>query len=490
MKTIHIALAIVFVILLGKQPAFAQVTEQTLKDHVYYLASEGLNGRIAGTKEGRLAADYIAEQFQSTGLTVFSDTTNYYQNFIRSRKFGSPSTLVLGNDTIGVTHINKASHFTEKASFSFVRPEQLDETLKNDSNVCVLIDAVSLDEGIQKIKTHHAANQGVNPYMLLMPDKKRQKSFRINLKSLKKADDAYEVYILTNYLHYAHDKKACDDYLQEIEHLNVLVANSKLFGNLRLSNAGMDEVYDFTEKQDSIVVTNYRNVIAKIEGKQADKAAIVFCAHYDHVDSTYSRKTKGEKLSNYYPGADDNASGTAAVIEIAKSLKEAGYQAEQTIYFCLFDAEELGLYGSRHFARTLGHDVDLVINMDMIGRNKKDRKRCDNIIFAKAKGDTGKAFTKGFDKYCKDKAESLKIRRYDMDFLLLLMGYPSDQASFRPQSNTSVFYTGLHKDYHTHNDTPEKINYKKLTEYVNMMSAYLISQQTKSNEQLTAVNGK
>ncbi|MCG8578730.1 MAG: M20/M25/M40 family metallo-hydrolase, partial [Bacteroidales bacterium] len=382
MRKIQIALAIVFTILWGEQSAFTQVSEQTIKDHVYYLASEELNGRIAGTNEGRLAAEFIAKQFHTAGLSVFSDSSQYYQDFTRSRKFGSPSTLVLGNDTIGVTHINKTSHFTENGSFKFVKPQELDENLKKDSSVFVLFNIESFDEGVQKIKTHYAANDGVNGYMLLMPDKKRQKSFRINLKSLKKADDAYEVYVLTNYLHYAHDKKACDDYLKELEHMNVLVANEKRFGKLKESNDTVEEVYNFSEKQDSIAVTTYRNVIAKIEGTQPQMPAIVFCAHYDHVDSTYSRKTKGEKLRNYYPGADDNASGTVAVVEIAKRLKEAGYKPEQTIYFCLFDAEEKGLYGSRHFAKTIEQDVELVVNMDMIGRNKRDRKRCKNIIFA------------------------------------------------------------------------------------------------------------
>ena len=451
----------------------AQVSEQTIKDHIYYLASEELNGRIAGTEEGRMAAEYIVDELKSNSLTVFSDSGQYYQDFTHSNDVKKPSLIITDQDSFAVVHINKMMHFNKRKPIRFITQQQQLDCL-SDSGAYVIVNAEKFDEGMQLIKKLHLQNGGSNGYVLLLPDKKNR-SYRIGLKHLKKADNTHEVFVITNYLKYARDKEDCESYLKEFEHLNILVANQKRFKAKAEPMLMNEQNLILEEDKDSLIVNHYRNVIAKIEGKQTGKPAIVFCAHYDHVDSTAARRTKTIAETDYYPGADDNASGTAAVIEIAKQLKKRNYQPQQDVYFCLFDAEEQGLYGSRHFAKNIDQDVDLVINMDMIGRNKRDRKRCDNIIFAKGQGKTGKDFIKGFDKYCRENAESLKIRRYDMELMLLLMGYPSDQASFRPDSDTSVFYTGLHKDYHTHNDTPDKINYKKLTEYINMMSGYLMS---------------
>ncbi|TRX61488.1 M28 family metallopeptidase [Carboxylicivirga sp. M1479] len=445
----------------------AQVTEQVIKDHVYFLSSAELNGRIASTQGGHLAAEYIAENFKSSDLSEFSDSTAYYQYFSRSRKIPMPSILSNGVDTFLVAHLNKEKHLVDSASITIVDDVKADQH-KNE-NVYLKIHAETFDDGLQRIK-ESADARGNYGYVLLLSNK-RKKRFKINLESLKKSKSAHEVYILTNYLHYAHNKEECDDYLQAYDQFNILVASESSVSKLLVNN---NTELHITEKPDSLSVKTFKNVIAKIEGTQPNQPALVFCAHYDHVDSLYSRKTKGVAETDFFPGADDNASGTAAVLEIASRLKGADFQPEQDVYFCLFDAEELGLYGSRYFAKEIGQDIGLVINMDMIGRDKKDRKSCNDVVFAKGQGKEGKDFIRSFDKYAKQNSDYLKIRRFDPELFLLIVGYPSDQASFRPQSDASVFYTGLHKDYHTHNDTPDKINYKKLTEYVNLMSDYLL----------------
>ncbi len=471
MKKRFLACMCCAVIAVSNTHSYAQVTEQTIKNHVYYLASKELNGRIAGTDEGRLAAEYIANEFKSVDLSFFSDSSQYFQDFRNTRTFVKTSKLIIDNDTTNIVHLNKNIHFVEEANYIIKSLSGGQSTIVADSSVLRIVKANHFDEGMQLIKQLSLSGNHGSGYMLLLPGNK-QKSFKLGQDHLKKSNNSRAVYVHVAYLQFSDDKEVTEAYLKELAHLNIFVGDENPVAK-HTNHFSSDAKVQINEQQDSLIIKEYRNVIAKIEGSKPELPAIVFCAHYDHVNSFYSRKVKNPQ-TDYFPGADDNASGTAAVIEIAKQLKISNYQPEQTTYFCLFDAEEVGLVGSRYFAEQLGQEVDFVINMDMIGRNKRDRKSCDDVIFAKAKGSTARDFNKGFDKYTRHHTDSLKIRRFEISFLLWLTGYPSDQLSFRPDSDASVFYTGLHDDYHTHNDTPDKINYPKLTEYVNMMSRYLM----------------
>jgi len=101
-----------------------------------------------------------------------------------------------------------------------------------------------------------------------------------------------------------------------------------------------------------------KNVIATLSGKTFPQYSVIICAHFD----SYSNQA-----TTLAPGADDNASGTAAVMEIARIL--AGYSFDFTLKFIAFSAEEFGLYGSKHYAqeaKARGEKIIGVINMDMI----------------------------------------------------------------------------------------------------------------------------
>lgn len=102
-----------------------------------------------------------------------------------------------------------------------------------------------------------------------------------------------------------------------------------------------------------------RNIVATIPGRTAPEREIILCAHYDSYSSN--------SAATLAPGADDNASGTAAVMEIARIMKN--YTFDYTLKFICFSAEEFGMYGSRHYAqsaRAAGEIIAGVINMDMI----------------------------------------------------------------------------------------------------------------------------
>lgn len=114
------------------------------------------------------------------------------------------------------------------------------------------------------------------------------------------------------------------------------------------------------------------NIIATIPGQVEPDRTVIVCAHYD--------STSTQPATNA-PGADDNASGTAAVMEMARIL--AGYQFDYTVKFIAFSAEEWGLYGSRHYAqaaRQRGEQIIGVVNLDMIGYPDLQPEELDVIV--------------------------------------------------------------------------------------------------------------
>jgi len=117
-------------------------------------------------------------------------------------------------------------------------------------------------------------------------------------------------------------------------------------------------------------VTNWQyNVVAEISGTVSPEISYVMGGHYDCI--IYP---SGDPYAAC-PGADDNASGTAATLEIARVLKEQNFSFPTTVRFVLFDAEELGLYGSRHFVEEILAGTDrpeIMFNMDMIGHEPSD----------------------------------------------------------------------------------------------------------------------
>ena len=113
---------------------------------------------------------------------------------------------------------------------------------------------------------------------------------------------------------------------------------------------------------------NMRNILVKIEGKRTDEI-VILGAHYDHIG--YDPMLDGDKI---YNGADDNASGVAAGLQIVRAFLATGQQPERTVIFAFWDGEEKGLLGSRYFAMTYPEiqTVKGYLNFDIVGRNNNE----------------------------------------------------------------------------------------------------------------------
>jgi hypothetical protein len=207
-------------------------------------------------------------------------------------------------------------------------------------------------------------------------------------------------------------------------------------------------------KQGPYRVAKMRNILAKIEGRNPDEIVVVG-AHYDHLG--YDSMLADDQV---YNGADDNASGVQAVLQILQAFLATGQQPERTVIFALWDGEEKGLCGSKYFVNNFA-DIKKVkgyMNFDMIGRDcVEDRKNHFNFMYT-----------------AKDSvyAEWLKndIKRYS---LTLDPSYcssddfsrGSDQVPFFNAGASIVWYqTGSHPDYHKPSDESNRINWDKMVE--------------------------
>lgn len=202
------------------------------------------------------------------------------------------------------------------------------------------------------------------------------------------------------------------------------------------------------------------NIWAFIEGSEKPEEILVISAHYDHV---------GMKNGEVYNGADDDGSGTVALLEIAQAFMKAkaeGFGPKRSILFLHVTGEEHGLHGSRYYAENPLFPIANTIadiNIDMIGRRDADHKDSNNYVYVI-----------GSDRLSTDlhninEAANQKYVNLDLDYRYNDLNdpnrfyYRSDHYNFAKKGIPSVFFfNGVHPDYHQPSDTPDKIEYDAL----------------------------
>jgi Zn-dependent M28 family amino/carboxypeptidase len=212
-----------------------------------------------------------------------------------------------------------------------------------------------------------------------------------------------------------------------------------------------------------------RNVLAVFEGSDPSlkNQFVVVSAHYDHGGVI------GDRI---YPGADDNASGTVAVLEIARAFVRGGIRPRRSILFIVFDAEERGVLGSGFY---ITHPVVSLentvadLNMDMIGRDEESRtwnttpeqnRQRVNIVGTLYNPEL-RSVIEAENRYTGLELD-YKTDTQDPDRWFAR----SDHFLFAMKSiPMALFNTGENADYHTENDTWDKINYPKMTKIIQLV---------------------
>lgn len=202
------------------------------------------------------------------------------------------------------------------------------------------------------------------------------------------------------------------------------------------------------------------NILAFIEGSEKPEEVIVISAHYDHVGM--------DDEGNIMNGADDDGSGTVAMMQMAKAFKKAkdqGLGPKRSILFLLVTAEEIGLLGSKFYSENPVYPLEKTVtnlNMDMIGRIDKDYEK---------KEDQNYLYLIGADRISQELhdicvAQNDEFIGLNLDFKYnaedepMNLYYRSDHYNFAKNGIPSIFFfSGLHDDYHQPTDTADKIEY-------------------------------
>lgn len=398
-----------------------------LQKHIAFLADDKLEGRRTGSPGEASAASYISNQFKSIGLTS-KGTNEYLQPFeINEGKQINPATyltidgksLILDKEFFPLV-ISPNATIEALASLALQEPNtpwffDLKELLNSNANN----PHFDLNEAVIK-STKEAAKRGANAVFLYNSAVK---------------DDGWKF-----------DRK---EKLETVSIPVIFLSSETVKKYLSDESATLDLKLkvDIGDKK-----RNGTNVIGYIDNGAA--TTVVLGAHFDHLGrGEDGNSMEIEKKGQIHNGADDNASGTAALIELARLLKKSKLKNNNYL-FIAFSGEELGLYGSKYFT---GHptvdlnSVNYMINMDMVGRLNDST----HVVIV---GGYGTSPSWG-DIY--NLTGRKKLYSNDLVFRYDSSGTgSSDYTSFYLKNIPVLFYfTGIHKDYHKPTDDYDKINY-------------------------------
>ncbi len=470
-----------------------QLYPQTFKSerslhHIQYLSSEQLQGRYPGTEGDKFAAAYIRDHFAESGLKLMFD--NGFQSFdvVTGVKYAGENYLLTEDFETSVevdfVPLSFSANATAKgqvffAGYGIVMPGRWDDYANSDVNGKWILALVG-DPEPENPKSDFIAHASDRMKAINARDRGAIGLLLVKGTSLDKEDKLMPAY---------YDKNASDSGLPVLN-ITRKLANHLISGRgFKLEDlekelqASMQpfsfETFTQVEAKVSLeyVRVNTQNVVAKLPGnhRHLNEEYIVIGAHYDHLGmgGTGSGSRMPDTLAIHY-GADDNASGIAALLELATTFSSERFDNKRSIIFIAFGAEEMGLIGSKYFidhAPFAPGQIKAMINLDMIGRLKED--------MSLTVGGTGTA---------KEMNEILTLLEPDYPFKINRQpdGYgPSDHASFYSASIPVLFITtGAHEDYHTPDDSWEKLNmdgHKSICEFVHALSKHLANR----DEELT-----
>lgn len=482
----------------GAEKFAATITEQDLKAHLSVLASDSLQGRETGTKGQRLAADYIAHHFEKLGLPKIGDPNpetgkpTYFQYFnFSSERWDLDGLKFKVND---IEYIFLKDFYCYPSENLNMGPLQTNEVLflgygiedsaYNDykgvdakGKTILIYDGEPYDaQGRSYItadttssdwsknhqrKLESAHRHGVVQVLIIDPDilrnisKNRMAFFGDSMKMNKgknPAEHFSNCFFISSTVAKAIVGDAFDAFVKVRDSIN----NTGRPANLTLKTRLL------TSQQKIVNQLDGSNVLGFVEGTDPNlkHEVVVVSAHYDHL---------GQRGSSIFNGADDNASGTSMVMELAQAFaeaKKAGVGPLRSVLFLLVSGEEKGLLGSEFYTNYPLFPLENTVanvNVDMIGRTDKKHRNNPNYIYVIGADRLSTMLHKI------NEAANQQFVHLELDYTFNAEDdpnrfyYRSDHYNFAKNGIPSVFFfSGTHEDYHRPTDTMDKIMYDKM----------------------------
>ena len=420
------------------------ITASDIKQNITVLASDSLEGRETGKPGQKKAADYIAKQFESFGIES-RNTPNYFQEYYLKRI--NPINVVL-----------KVNNHELKPNTDFTYNDEFE-------NVDFTVDSL-IFPGAENIDTKGKVvvyDHEVTDRFLIIMSMNHQFKLAIvvtddSLKTNKAKSHSFRDRLIT----FNGKEELCapvifitKSFAKKLWKKNKIRRKKKD----RFSSACYKVNFSFNSKIHGQTIRS-ENVYGFVEGSDLRREIVVVSAHYDHL-GFHDGKT--------YYGADDNASGTSAIIALAKAFAQAkreGRGPRRSILFLAFSGEEKGLLGSSYYSDHPVFPLENTVadlNIDMIGR--LDAKHDTNANYV---------YVIGSDKLSSEldsinKSVNKTYTKLDLDYTFNdpadpnRFYYRSDHYNFAKHNIPVIFYfNGVHEDYHKPTDTVDKINFDKV----------------------------
>ena len=401
----------------------AQISSVELRNHVSWLAADEQEGRAAGSPAAARSAVYLTRHLDAAGLIPAGDNGTYFQHFdIPAPAIEGASTLTIGNEIFDVTTLSASPAETHNAALVFADADDVEEKI-------VLMKSA----GEIRAEVREAAANGAVAVIL------------------------------------ASDEVIAFDAVPGKLPIAVVIVDKQHYESLALdvfNDAVQVEVKADIQKQ----TKRARNVLALSPGTSGEM--ITIGAHFDHL-GWGGEGSLAPGVHAIHNGADDNASGTAMVLELAEMWGAnlgGPLPRERGVLFCFWSAEERGLLGSDYWVENPTIPLERVlanINLDMVGRVGESK-----ITVGSAS--TGDCFAPALE------AMQTYYATSEIDFKLNVMsgslpgGGGSDHMSFHKKSIPAIFFfSGLHSDYHKPSDDAEKLAYREMAILANGLAEFI-----------------